>query len=196
LERRPQRKENIMDLEGKRVAVLVEDAYADLELWYSALRLREAGAEVIIVGTGASRYVSQHGIPIHADISAQEVGADDFDAIVIPGGAAPEAMRRDPAMVALVHDMEQHGKVVAAISYAGQAMASAHDEHDAHTVRFFGLKARVVREEAAFAESAVIREGNLITARSPVDLPAFCRMIIAALVVQSSTPLEHVKNYG
>lgn len=185
-----------MDLEGKRVAVLVEDNYADLELWYVALRLREAGAEVTIVGTGASRYLSQHGIPIHADISAHEVGVDDFDAVIIPGGAAPDAMRHDPAMVALVHDMEQHGKVVAAISYAGQAMTSAHDEHDAHTVRFFGLKARVVREEAAFAESAVIREGNLITARSPVDLPAFCRMIIAALAAQSSTPLEHVKDYG
>jgi protease I len=99
-------------------------------------------------------------------------------------------------MVALVHAMEQHGKVVAAISYAGQAMTSAHDEHDEHTVRFFGLKTRVVREEATFAESAVIREGNLITARSPVDLPAFCRMIIAALAAQTSTPLEHVKNYG
>lgn len=122
--------------------------------------------------------------------------ADDFDAVIIPGGAAPDPTRDDAAMVAFVHDMAQHGKLVAAISYAGQALTSAEDEHEGYTPRFFGLKARVVGKQGPFAESAVIREGNLITARPPVDLLAFCRMIIEALHAADSNPLDHLKNYG
>lgn len=185
-----------MELEGKRVAVLVEDNYADLELWYPALRICEAGADVTIVGSEARRYRSKYGLPIDADVSADQAGANAFDAAIIPGGAASDTMRDDAAMVAFVHDMEQHGKIVAAISYAGQALTAAHDEHDEHTARFFGLKARVVRPHGPFAESAVIREGNLITARPPVNLLAFCRMIIEALHAADSDPLEHMKDYG
>jgi deglycase len=157
-----------MELEGNRVAVLVENHYADLELWYPALRLQEAGAEVVIVGPETRRYTSQHGLPIQADIRAEQVSADDFDAIIIPGGAAPDAIRRDPAMAALVRDMEQLGKVVA----------------------------RVPREEGTFTENTVLREGNVITACPPVNLPGFCRMIIVALMAANSTPAEHLKDYG
>ena len=185
-----------MELEGNHVAVLVEDHYADLELWYPALRLQEAGAEVVIVGSEARRYTSQHGLPIQADIRAEQVSADDFDAIIIPGGAAPDAIRRDPATAALVHDMEQRGQVVAAISYADQNLTSTHDTYDAHTERFFSLKARVQPEEGAFAESSVLCEGNVITACPPVNLAAFCRMIIVALMAANSTPSEHLKDYG
>jgi protease I len=135
-------------------------------------------------------------LPIQADIRAEQVSADDFDAIIIPGGAAPDAMRCDPAMVALVHDMEQRGKVVAAIAHPDPILTSVHDEYDEHTERFFSLKARVQQEEGALAESTVLREGNVITACPPVNLPAFCRMIIVALMAANSTPSEHLKNYG
>jgi len=157
-----------MELAGNHVAVLVEDHYADLELWYPALRLQEAGAEVVIVGPETRRYTSQHGLPVQADICAEQASADDFDAIIIPGGAVPDAIRRDPAMAALVHDMEQRGKVIA----------------------------RVQPEEGTLAESAGCREGNVITARPPVNLPAFCRMIIVALMAANSAPSEHLKDYG
>lgn len=189
-------KGDVMDLEGKRVAVLVEDRYADLELWYPALRLQEAGADVTIVGTETGRYTSKYGLPINADISAEEVEVDAFEAVIIPGGAAPDAIRCDPAMVAFVHDMEQAGKIVAAVSYAGQALTSAHNEHDAYTVRFFGLKAHAIQTEGPFAKSAVIRQGNLITARPPVDLLAFCRMIMDALIAAESNPSARMKDYG
>jgi protease I len=185
-----------MELEGNHVAVLVDDHYADLELWYPALRLQEAGAEVVIVGPETRRYTSQHGLPIQAESRAEQVSADDFDAIIIPGGAVPDAIRRDPAMAALVHDMEQRGKVVAAISDADQHLTSSRDAAAAHTERFFGVKARVQQDEGAFAESTVLREGNVITACPPVNLPAFCRMIIVALMAANSTPSEHLKDYG
>jgi protease I len=148
------------------------------------------------VGTEARSYTSQHGLPIQADIGAAQVSADDFDAIIIPGGAAPDAMRRDPAMAALIHDMEQRGKVVVAISSPDPVLTSVHDEDDAHTKRFFSLKARVQQAEGVFAESTVLREGNVITACPPVNLTAFCRMIIVALMAAHSTPSEHLKNYG
>lgn len=185
-----------MELEGNRVAVLVDDGYADLELWYPALRLQEAGAEVVVVGPETRRYTSQHGLPIQADSQAAQVSADDFDAIIIPGGAAPDTIRRDPAMTALVHDMEQRGKVVAAIAEADQPLTSTPEAAEADSERFFGLKARVQQDEGAFAESTVLREGNVITACPPVNLPAFCRMIIVALMAANSTPSEHLKDYG
>lgn len=186
-----------MELEGNQVAVLVEDNYADLELWYPALRLKEAGAEVTIVGTEVRRYTSQYGLPIQADVRAEAVSADDFDAMIIPGGATPDAMRRDPAMARLIHDMEQRGKVVAAISHADRPSASSHgQEREEHAARVFGLKARVQQEEGAFAESTMLREGNIITACPPVDPIAFCRMIIVALMAANTKPSAHLKNYG
>jgi protease I len=186
----------VMELEGKHVAVLVEDHYADLELWYPALRIQETGAEVVIVGSEARRYTSQHGLPIQADICVEQVSADDFDAIIIPGSAAPEAMRNDPAMMTLIHDMEQRGKVVATISYPDQTPISPHDADDEQTARLLDLNARVQQEDGAFAESTVLREGNVITACAPVNLLAFCRMIIVAMMAAASHPSAHLKNYG
>jgi protease I len=185
----------MMELEGKRIAVLVQDQYADLEFWYPALRLREAGAEVTVVGTAALNYLSKHGLPVRADRGANQVGSNDFEAVIVPGGEAADVMGHDPAMVALVHDMEQAGKVVAAISYAGQTLTSAHDEHDEHLAQFFGLKTGIQQGVEPLAQSSVIREGNCITARPPIDLPAFCRMIIAALMAQNSTSSAPVKDY-
>jgi protease I len=186
----------VMELEGKHVAVLVEDNYADLELWYPALRLQETGAEVIIVGSEARRYTSRHGLPIQADICVEQVSADDFDAIVVPGRAAPDAMRSDPAIMSLLHDMEEGGKVVATISYANQTLSSARDADDEESTRFMDLNMRIRQQDGAFAESTVLREGNVITAGAPVNLLAFCRMIIVAMMAAASSPSAHLKNYG
>jgi protease I len=186
-----------MELEGNRIAVLVEDHYADLELWYPALRLQEAGAEVTVVGAEVRRYTSQYGLPIRADIRAEEASADDFNALIIPGSAAPDARRSDPAITRFIHDMEQRGKVVAAISYADRDSTAAPEaEREEHTAQFFGLKARVQQEEGAFAESTILREGNIITACPPVDLLSFCRMIMVALMAANTKPSAHLKNYG
>ncbi|MCX5889545.1 MAG: DJ-1/PfpI family protein, partial [Deltaproteobacteria bacterium] len=90
-------------LEGKRIAILAEDLYEDLELWYPLLRFREAGGEVVVVGPGPARtHASKHGYEVAVDKLVSEVEAADFDAVIIPGGYAPDRMRRHPAMVALV----------------------------------------------------------------------------------------------
>src|SRR5256712_3004007 len=115
-----------MELAGKRVAVLAEDHYENLELWYPVLRLREAGAQVTIVGPKAGEsYKSKEGYPAKADLSMDDARASDFDAVIVPGGYAPDRMRRHPAMLRLVREAFQAGKVGAAICHAASVPISA-----------------------------------------------------------------------
>ena len=115
-----------MELRGKRVAILAENTYEDQELWYPYYRLREAGADVFVVGTGSSTvYTSKHGYPVKVDAEAATVDASQFDLIVIPGGWAPDLMRRSPAMVGLVRQASEQGRLVAAICHAGWMLCSA-----------------------------------------------------------------------
>lgn len=171
-----------MELKGKRVAVLAENMYQELELWYPLLRLREAGAETFVVGTGsADTYKSKLGYPAEVDVVADEVSAADIDAVVIPGGYSPDMMRRYPAMVNLVREAFEQGKVVGAICHAGWMLASADIVKGKKATCFFAIKDDLVNAGATYVDAEVVRDGNLITSRMPSDLPAFCRTIIEAL---------------
>ena len=109
-----------MTLKGTRIALLIEDEYQILEAWYPKLRLEEAGAEVRVIGSGRKNtFDSKEHYPMEADASAAQVSADEFDAVVIPGGFAPDNMRLSPPMVALVRDMNRKGKLVSAICHGG-----------------------------------------------------------------------------
>lgn len=171
-----------MELQGKRVAVLAENMYQELELWYPLLRLREAGAETFVVGTGsAETYTSKHGYPVQVDMVADQVSAANVDAVVIPGGYSPDLMRRYPAMVNLVREAFEQGKVVAAICHAGWMLASAGVLQGKKATCFFAIKDDLVNAGADYVDAEVVRDGNLITSRMPSDLPAFCRTIVEAL---------------
>ena len=171
-----------MSLTGKCVAILAENNYQELELWYPLLRLREAGAEVKVIGTGsAETYTSKHGYPVTADAAADEVKAADFDAIIVPGGYAPDLMRRYEAILTLVRDAHEQGKVVAAICHAGWVLVSAGILKGRTATCLSAIKDDVINAGATYLDQEVVRDGNLITSRVPTDLPAFCRTIIAAL---------------
>jgi protease I len=176
-----------MELTGKRVAVFAEELYNEVELWYPYYRLKEAGAKVTLVGSGsAASYRSKVGLEATVDTSADRVSAADFDGIVIPGGYAPDRMRRFPAMVQLVRDVHLDGKVVAAICHAGWMLASAGILRGKTVTSYFAIKDDVTNAGATWVDRDVVVDGNLITSRQPADLPAFLKAIIGALT--AATP--------
>ena len=175
-----------MSLEGKSVAVLVEDIYEDLELWYPVYRLREAGAEVVLVGPESGKtYTSKHGYPAPADRAAGDVSAAEYDAVIIPGGYAPDRMRRHPAMVKLVADAVRDDKTVAAICHGGWMLCSADALRGRRVTSFVAIRDDMVHAGAEWVDEQVVCDGNLITSRTPADLPAFLRSILASLAQAS-----------
>ena len=171
-----------MSLSGKRVMILVERDYQDLEVWYPLLRLREEGAEIVPVGSGSSNhYTGKFGYPIDVAAGAQEVNVDDFDAVVIPGGWAPDYLRRYPAVVELVKRAFEKGKIIASICHGGSLLVSAGIARGKRLTSFMAIRDDLVAAGADYVDEEVVRDGNLITSRKPEDLPAFCKEIIAAL---------------
>ncbi|MBI4964132.1 MAG: type 1 glutamine amidotransferase [Desulfomonile tiedjei] len=171
-----------MKLKGKKAAILSEDMYNEFELWIPYYRLKEEGIEVTVVGSGtASTYHSKNGIPVPVDKNASQVSAADFDAVVVPGGYAPDKMRIHPEMVSLVRDAFNQGKVVAAICHAGWMLASAGILKGKKATSYVAIKDDMTNAGAIWEDSEVVRDGNLITSRKPDDLPAFCRTIIQAM---------------
>jgi protease I len=171
-----------MRLKGRKVIVLAENLYQELELWVPYYRLKEEGAQVTLVGTGNSRtYTSKLGYPVEVDKEAKEIDVSEYDGVVIPGGYAPDHMRRYPEMVRIVREAHQKGKVVAAICHAGWMLASAGILKGKKVTGVSAIKDDLVNAGAHYVDAEVVRDGNLITSRKPDDLPAFCREIIEAL---------------
>jgi protease I len=171
-----------MELSGKKIFILVETTYNDLEFWYPFYRLKEAGAEVIVVGPmGGMVYNGKAGLPVKTDAGMADVTAADCDGLVIPGGYAPDHMRRHAKMVQLVKDCVESGKIVAAICHAGWMLASADILKGRTVTSFFAIKDDLVHAGANYVDREVVVDGNIITSRTPDDLPPFMRAIIAAL---------------
>ena len=166
----------------KKIAILVEDFYQELEVWYPLLRLREAGIDAFTVGPQAgATYKSKLGYPVKADRGIADVRAADLDAIVIPGGWAPDYLRRDARMVALVRDMNAAGKAIAAICHAGWVLCSAGILRNRRATSFFAIKDDMINAGARWVDESAVVDGNLITSRTPDDLPDFCRALLEAL---------------
>lgn len=171
-----------MSLNGKKVAVLVEDGYEELELWYPYYRLMEEGADVALVGHEKKTYASKHGYPCEVDAKMSDLRVRDFDGVVIPGGVAgPDRMRRHPEMIDFVRKMGEEARLVAAICHAAWVPISAGLVKGRLMTSFFSVKDDCVNAGAKWIDKEVVVDGNLITARHPDDLPAFCRAIIKSL---------------
>lgn len=171
-----------MELEHKRVAVLVEDFYQELEVWYPLLRLREAGLQAFTVGPQAGvTYKSKLGYPVKADYGISDVSPTDLDALIIPGGWAPDYMRRHESFIILVREMNALGKIIAAICHGGWLLCSAGIVRNRRATSFFSIKDDMVNAGVRYLDEAVVVDGNLITSRTPDDLPAFCGALLEAL---------------
>jgi protease I len=176
-----------MQLTGKRVAILAEADFEDLELWYPLIRLREAGAEVFVVGSGSSSsYLGKHGLPVTVDAEADTVSAGQFDAIIVPGGWAPDKLRRYPSVLKLVKDADAQGKIIGAICHGPSVLISAHILKGRIATCVKAIKDDVVNAGATYVDAESARDRNLVTSRTPDDLPAFCIELLAAIESNNS----------
>ncbi len=171
-----------MELKGKRAVILVEQLYQEMEVWYPLYRLREAGCNVTLVGPEAEQtYPSKLGYPARSDKAARDVSADDFDLLIIPGGYAPDNMRRCEPMIRLVSSMAEQGKVVAAICHGPWMLCSTQALKGRKATCFVAIKDDVINAGGKYVDAEVMRDGNLITSRKPDDLPAFMQTVIQAV---------------
>ncbi|HEY1191740.1 MAG TPA: type 1 glutamine amidotransferase domain-containing protein [Gemmata sp.] len=169
-----------MSLAGKRVAVLVEQLYQEMEVWYPVYRLREAGCAVELVGPEAGKtYPSKLGYPAKATLAAKDARAADFAAVVIPGGFSPDYIRRSEPMLKLVHDALSQNKPVAAICHGPWVLCSRLFPQGETPLKgrkvtcFHSIKDDVQNAGGVYVDQEVVADGNIITSRTPEDLPAF-----------------------
>ena len=171
-----------MTLSGRTVLLLVDEGHEDVEFWVPFYRLKEEGAEVVVGAHDVKEYRSKHGVLARADRKVAELKPEDFDAIVIPGGeVGPDRMRRHKEILDFVRAMDHAGKPVAAICHAGWIPVSAGIVKGRTMTSFWSIRDDCVNAGAKWVDKEVVVDGNLITSRSPDDLPAFCRAIIWAL---------------
>ena len=170
------------ELSGKRVALLVEDEFEDKELTGPLEGLRAAGVTVVLVGpTAGGTYTGKRGESVTADIGAGAAKIKDFDAVVIPGGHAPDRMRMRHAMVDLTRDAMDAGKPVAAICHGPQLLISANALKGRTLTCWPSIAIDVKNAGGMYVDKPVSVDGNLITSRKPDDVPFFTDAILRAL---------------
>ena len=165
-----------------RVLAFVDDVYEDLELWYPKLRLREAGAEVVVAGPAAGHsYTGKHGYPCVSDAAIAQMNAADFDGVLLPGGFMPDKMRRDPKVLELVRQFAGAEKLVAAICHGGWIAISAGVYRGVRVTGSLGIKDDLVNAGAIWQDAPVVVDRHFVSSRKPDDLPDFCRALLDVL---------------
>ena len=170
-----------MKLVGKRVAYLLEEGFEDLEFYVPLMRLQEEGAQVTVVSTKITTFRGKACLEAKPDVLAQDVGPDDFDAIVVPGGWAPDKLRRYPAVTGLVRGLYDQGKIVAAICHAGLVLISAGVVRGHKATGSEGIKDDLLNAGASWVDQPAFRDGNLVWGRVVKVIPDFCRELVQAL---------------
>ncbi len=170
-----------MSLHGKTVLFFAGPLYEDLELWYPKIRLEEEGARAVVAGTGEKTYQGKRGYPLTVDTNVDDISAEDFDGLVIPGGYAPDIMRRSTKLLQLTQEIYEAGKPVAFICHAGWVPISAGIVRGKRGTSVGAIRDDLVNAGMLWEDSPVVVDGNLISSRTPADLPQFCKAIIAAL---------------
>ena len=175
-------------LSGKRIAILAEEGFEDSELIEPLRAMKDAGAQVVIVGTGSREsYRGKRGnVVINVDAKADDINAEDFDAIIIPGGYAPDKMRLHESMVDLVKKAFDSGKIVAAICHGPQLLISADLLRGRRVTSWPSIAVDLKNAGAEWVNEPVVLDGNLITSRKPSDLPRFNKAITEALKNRSN----------
>ncbi|MHB9029243.1 MAG: type 1 glutamine amidotransferase domain-containing protein [Candidatus Latescibacterota bacterium] len=170
-----------MKLQGKKIALFLANMFEDLEFWYPWLRMQEEGAEVTAIGPEAEVYHGKNGLSAEAALAARDAHPEDFHALIIPGGYSPDYMRRSREMVDFVKQMNDSGKMTAAICHGPWMLASADIVRGKRVTSFFSIKDDVVNAGGIWVDEEAVQDGNIITSRKVSDLPAFCLTLINSL---------------
>ena len=167
---------------AKKVALMVDEKYQVLEVWFPYYRLREAGLEIDFVAAEAKKeYHSKEGYPCISDVSAEQANADDYDCMIVPGGFAPDFMRRSAEVINFANAMVKADKIIAAICHGGWLLCSTDVLKGRKATCYMAIIDDIKNAGAEFVDAECVVDGNLITSRMPDDLPAFCTAILSAL---------------
>lgn len=155
--------------------------YEDMELWYPKIRVKEAGYQPVVAGKDKKTYQGKKGYPVDADLSIDDVKTEDYAALIVPGGYAPDLMRRYDRLLQIVREFHKAGKPIAAICHAAWVLISAGIVKGRKMTCFMAIKDDLMNAGAEYVDREVVVDGNIITSRFPDDLPAFCKAILKAL---------------
>ncbi|HET6450300.1 MAG TPA: type 1 glutamine amidotransferase domain-containing protein [Spirochaetia bacterium] len=163
----------------KTIAAVVDDLYEDLELWYPRLRLEEAGFRVVVAGPAAGKtFAGKHGYPCRADMAFAELRASDYEGLLVPGGFAPDKIRRDAHVLSVTREIHAAGKLVAFICHAGWVLISAGILRGKRATSTVGIRDDMVNAGVTWVDAPLVVDGNLVSSRTPVDLPSFGKGIV------------------
>jgi len=171
-----------MRLSGKRIAILLAEGVEDLEFYVPFMRLQEEGAEVISAAMKIEPIRGKHGLEIIPAARVDSLRASELFALIVPGGWAPDKLRRYPAVTNLVKEMDVAGKIVAIICHGGLVAISADIVRGRRATGSLGIKDDLINAGATWVDEPAFRDGNLVWGRIVADIPAFCRELIASLL--------------
>ncbi len=175
-----------MDLSGKKILQLVHQDFEDLELWYPVLRLQETGAELHMVGEKAqATYIGKHGVPATSTHSYGAVDPSDYDGLLIPGGWAPDKIRRFSDVISIVQHFHQAEKTIGHICHAGWVLASACVLSGVTTTSTPGIKDDLINAGAHWVDESATSDGHIISAQRPPDLPNYLPLLMNHLSKRS-----------
>lgn len=170
-----------MDLSGKKILIFAGPAFEDRELFYPYYRFLEAGATVKVAGIGEKQYTGKYGVPIDIDGSAEEFVKQKWDAVVVPGGWAPDKIRSNEAALEIVRTTLKNGGIVASICHGPWVLASADVIKGKKVTSYKNIRHDLINAGANWVDEEVVVDDHLITSRTPADLPAFMRAAIKQL---------------
>lgn len=166
----------------KSILIFVDEVYEDLELWYPKIRMEEAGFETTLAAHQANQtYLAKHGYPCQSKLAYDQVNPSEFDALIIPGGFAPDKMRRYPKALEIVRAMDASKKPIAFICHAAWVPISAKILKGKKATCTRAIVDDLENAGALFEDAPVVIDGHLISSRTPQDLPQFCKAILKAL---------------
>lgn len=172
-----------MNLKDTKILTIVSPNFDDLELWYPIIRMREAGAEVHVAAEIADhKYIGVYGVPVISDLAFDDVNIEDYDALLIPGGWAPDYLRRLDPVLDFVRYMDENNKVIGIICHAGWVLSSANILKGRTVTSTPGIKDDMMHAGAKWVDEAGVVDGNIVSGRRPPDLPVYLPLLMNAIL--------------